>query len=231
MALRMSAPAPKTELMQSLGQLVRGLSALFWGLPLALVLGVQTARTDWLRPFGPFPPVAAAGLLFFGLLQLEHFQREERVWRAAIERAKLLALVNVGLSPFLFFWHVLPGEAFFGQVVMVLALTSLAFLFALNRVLQRLTALLPDETLRLETRLFTTLNLYLLVAMLLVVTGYFGLAYLPALPRLLFRMRLLLDRESLWLLILMVLLPVATTMALLWKTKEVILAGVFGMEN
>ena len=227
----MSAPAPKTELMQSLGQLVRGLSALFWGLPLALVLGVQTARTDWLRPFGPFPPLAAAGLLFFGLQQLEHFQREERVWRAAIERAKLLALVNVGLSPFLFFWHVLPGVAFFGQVVMVLALTSLAFLFALNRVLQRLTALLPDETLRLETRLFTNLNLYLLVAMLVVVTGYFGLAYLPALPRLLFRMRLLLDRESLWLLILMVLLPVATTMALLWKTKEVILAGVFGMEN
>ena len=74
----MSAPAPKTELMQSLGQLVRGLSALFWGLPLALVLGVQTARTDWLRPFGLFPPLAAAGLLFFGLLQLEHFQREER---------------------------------------------------------------------------------------------------------------------------------------------------------
>ena len=44
-------------------------------------------------------------------------------------------------------------------------------------------------------------------------------------------MRLLLDRESLWLLILMVLLPVATTMALLWKIKEVILTGVFGMEN
>ena len=47
----------------------------------------------------------------------------------------------------------------------------------------------------------------------------------------LLRTRLLLDRESLWLLILMVLLPVATTMALLWKIKEVILTGVFGMEN
>ena len=37
-----------------------------------------------------------------------------------------------------------------------------------------------------------------------------------------------LDRGSFWFLILLVLLPLAMTMALLWKTKEVILDNVFG---
>ncbi len=36
------------------------------------------------------------------------------------------------------------------------------------------------------------------------------------------------ERGSLWFLILLVLLPLAMTMALLWKTKEVILDNVFG---
>ena len=36
------------------------------------------------------------------------------------------------------------------------------------------------------------------------------------------------ERGSLWFLILLVLLPLAMTMALLWKTKEVILESVFG---
>ena len=38
----------------------------------------------------------------------------------------------------------------------------------------------------------------------------------------------MLERGSLWFLILLVLLPLAMTMALLWKTKEVILDNVFG---
>src|SRR5437764_1404541 len=45
----MSETAPKTELMRSLGRLVRGLSALFWGLPIALVACVQSATTDCLH--------------------------------------------------------------------------------------------------------------------------------------------------------------------------------------
>jgi len=37
----------------------------------------------------------------------------------------------------------------------------------------------------------------------------------------------MMERFSLWFLILLVLLPLAMTMALLWKTKEVILDNVF----
>jgi hypothetical protein len=85
--------APNPELLRSLGRLVRGLSALFWGLPLALLVGVQTAKMDWLRPLNIFPPLVATGLLLFGLLQITSFQKQERPWRAALDRAKVLALI------------------------------------------------------------------------------------------------------------------------------------------
>jgi hypothetical protein len=39
---------------------------------------------------------------------------------------------------------------------------------------------------------------------------------------------IVLEQGSPWLLILLVLLPLAMTMALVWKTKEVILENVFG---
>src|SRR5262249_12423583 len=59
---------PKVELMLSLGRLVRGLSALFWGLPTALVVCVQTAKSEWLRPLGVIPPIATTALLFYGVM-------------------------------------------------------------------------------------------------------------------------------------------------------------------
>jgi len=40
-----------------------------------------------------------------------------------------------------------------------------------------------------------------------------------------------LDRAGLWLMLFPVLFPVAMTMALIWKIKEVILASVFGPEH
>ena len=137
----MADPAPNAELMRSLGRLVRGLSAVFWGLPITLLVSVQGAVTDFLRPMGMFPPVLGSALLFFGLLQIGCFQKQERVWQAALDRAKLIGLVNIGLSPFIYLWNMQPRETFFAQSVALLTLSSLLFLFSLNQVLQRLTAM------------------------------------------------------------------------------------------
>ena len=52
-------------LLASLRRLVRGLSALFWGLPIALVVSAQTAigRGEWLKPLGFAPVVLVMALL------------------------------------------------------------------------------------------------------------------------------------------------------------------------
>src|SRR5204862_4869338 len=134
----MSESAPKTELMRSLGRLVRGLSALFWGLPIALVICVQSAKSDWLNEFPILPAFIATGMLYYGLSLLGGFQQQERVWKAALDRAKLLALVNMGLSPFLYFWNKLPSNPYFDGVVHFNMITGLVFLLLLNPMLLRL---------------------------------------------------------------------------------------------
>jgi len=220
--------APNPELLRSLGKLARGLSALFWGLPTALLVCAETARADWLKPLGILPPLAVNALLLFGLVQMGGFQRQERPWRAALDRAKLLALVDLGLCPFLYWHNKMPGEFFFTAVVLLLALSGLLFLFNLNLVLKRLGAMLPDETLRLETTQFTAMNRWLLALLLLLAVAYVGFSQLSQPPPSLGIFLFWIGRASKWLLIFFALLPLAMTMALIWKTKEVIYDSVFG---
>jgi hypothetical protein len=226
---RMPNTPPNTELLRSLGNLVRGLSALFWGLPVALIVCVQTAKTEILRPFNVLPPLVVTGWLLFGLWQLGHFQKQERIWINSLDRAKLIALVNLGLSPFLYWWKQLPDEPFYSVVMSVLAVSGLLFLSNLNLVLHRLSAMLPDESLRQEAKHFTALNRFLVLAILLLGLVFFLLLrypeVLPSVSDLLDR----LEPGTLWLVVFLVLLPLAMTMALLWKIKEVILDGLFGM--
>ena len=223
-------PPPNPELLTSLGRLVRGLSALFWGLPIALVVCVQTANGEWLTSLGVVPPLLITGLLFYGLAQLGHFQPQERVWRAALERARIFALVNVGLAPFLFWWNQLPFNPFYRAMVGLSMTSGLCFLFALNPVLRRLSAMLPDETLRSETKLFTSVNRYLLLGNFGLLAGWLLAAKLEAVVPELRHFYAYLSQGSFWLLLLLVLVPIAMTMALIWKTKEVILSSIFGPE-
>jgi hypothetical protein len=217
----------KAELLRSLGHLARGLSALFWGLPASLVICVETARTDWLKSFGLIPALAATGLLIFGLWQMSDFQKQERPWRNALDRAKLLGLVNFGLSPFLYWHDRMPRETFFSAAIFVLVLSAVLFLFNLNVVLKQLGAMLPDETLRHETGLFTALNRWLLALLFLLSIAYVALLHVSQMPLEFGMLILWLNRLGLWLLTFFALLPLAMTMALIWKTKETILDSVF----
>src|SRR5437016_1581699 len=179
------AEAPHAELLRSLGRLVRGLSSLFWGLPITLILCYYTASAEGLSPFGLLPllpPLLSTGLLVYGLWQLGDFQKQERVWRHALDRSRLLSLINFGLSPFLYWWHRVPTNSFFWSMVIVLALCAVLFLASVNQLLQRLGAMLPDEGLRLEIKQFTALNLNLLAATILFGLLYFGLQRFQTIP-------------------------------------------------
>ncbi len=218
---------PNAELLRSLGKLARGLSALFWGLPAALLICVETAKADWLKPLGIIPALVATGLLLFGLWQMSAFQKQERPWLNALDRAKILGLVNLGLCPFLYWHNKMPQESFFGAVVFVLVLSALFFLFNLNVLLKQLGAMLPDETLRQEIRQFTAINRWLLVILFLFAAVFLGLLHARHLPLAFNFILAWVERGSFWFLVLFVLLPLAMTMALIWKTKETILDSIF----
>ena len=214
-------------ILPSLARVVRGLSALFWGLPLVLLADARTAMDDSFRGYGPLPAIAASLLLAYGLHQLRYFQSQERIWSSALHRARLISLLLVALSPFTFWWSRHPDEPFFIQSMTLLVFSGLFFLLMLNHVLLRLSAMLPDETLRSETRFFTGVNQALVLSQVVLAVGEMLLMRWVNAPPALARLRDSLDFSKTWLVLVLTLLPVALTMTLLWKTKEVIVASVF----
>jgi predicted membrane channel-forming protein YqfA (hemolysin III family) len=226
--------AAKADLMRALGRLVRGLSTLFWGIPLVLAADVETARTNWLGAFGPLsfaPALALSALLWHGLRQLRDFQRQERVWRQALDRAEIFAVVNTGLAPFLFWWHRFPSVPFYCVCVNFLAVAGYLFLMQLNQVLRRLAAMLPDETLRTETRTFVSMNTWMLAAALAILAVYLAWTYFHGAPRSIGRHLVDLQTIGEWLVLFLTLMPTAVTLALLWKIKEAIFTSFFEIER
>lgn len=221
---------PNPELLRSLGRLARGLSCLFWGLPLTLLVSVPSAQAHWFGRMGALPPVLATGLLLFGTWQLGFFQTQERVWMAAHNRAQLMALVNLGLSPFLFWFNQAPQVPYFQYAALAFHLGALVYLVLLNNMLERLGAMLPDQTLRAETSLFASVNRWLIfVLILLAVPVLMGVRLPISVAR--YPILSIVAQYPLWFVLPFVLIALALTMALLWKTKEVILHSVFGGEH
>jgi hypothetical protein len=226
--------AAKAELLRALGRLVRGLSALFWGLPVALLIDVETARTDWLGFLGDaafVPAVLGGAVLYYGLRQLRDFQKQERIWHQALNRAEVFAVINTGLAPFLFWWHRFPAIPFYIICVVALAFSVLLLLMQINQVLRRLCAMLPDAALREETRIFTTLNIALFLAVFIGLALCVGLAQAQMLPRAIGRMITGDNPRGLWLLLFTGLMPLAMTLAILWKIKEVLFMSLFEAER
>jgi len=145
-------------------------------------------------------------------------------------RALAVALINLGLSPFLYWFNQSPEIAYFQYAALLFHLGALAYLVLLNSVLERLGAMLPDQTLRAETSLFASINRGLIVVLLVAVSLYFMGVRLPFLAG---RYPFLdvIAQYPLWFVLPLVLIALALTMALLWKTKEVILHSVFGGEH
>lgn len=226
----MSLANPTPELLRSLGKMLRGLSALFWGLPLVLISSVQSQSLGGTRELAFIVPCLTHGLLVFGLTQLAHFNPQERVWREALDRAKVLGIINAGLSPFLYFWARLPEVPLYAIAVDLLYVSSLLFLYNFNLVIYRLTTMLPDESLRSDAQLFTQLNRTILGSIALMSLAYLFVLRMGIAPAFLHRAIEVLEARRSWFAIFLLLAPVALTMTLTWKVKELVVDGVFNSE-
>lgn len=209
----------------------RGLSALFWGLPLALLAFARHFLAFWLSVYDLLLPVAAAACLWFGVSRMRQFQPGERVWQRSVLVTELLSVLMVGLAPFLYLWSRLPAVELYARAVLILVGVSFGFLVALTGMLARLSAMLPDETARADARLFHGLARYVVV----VLAGAGLAVYLRLRPASIVEFLSLpyppqgLLRQAI--LLLLVLVPVAMAMAVAWKLKEVVLAVVVGARS
>lgn len=216
------------ELRADLAAVMRGLSAVFWGLPFALVAFARHFLALLPSVYDLVLPPLAAGLVAVGLSRMARFQRQERTWQTSLLSTQILALLILGLAPFLYLWSRMPRIEFFSRAVLLLVVLSLGFLVALTRMLSRLAAMLPDDTVQSDARLFHSLATYV-IAILVSVGGtlYFRLSPIPLSEFLTLPQQPLgFGRQAT--LLLLVLIPIAMTMSVTWKLKEVVMALVLG---
>lgn len=240
-------PLPPAEsrpsILSGLNGLVRGLNALFYALPLALLIMVWTATrsssnvpspfSNLLHSLGILPALVASVVVFYGVNKLSRYQPENVAWQRSIDRARWYGLFLIGLSPFLYWWCRVPENVHFRIAAMALIVIGMLFLGQLNMILRRLTQTLPDQTLRSETAFMAKLNIGVLVLVALAQVFFFSLnrVSVTAATQWLSRDNLMLLRLSEILVLLLMVLPVAITMAVMWKIKELILDSVFERER
>jgi|GEM_PF-744797 len=212
-----------------LRDLVRGLTFLFWGLPLCVVIFAAVATTAGFGHLGVIGPAIPPMLICYGFIQVGSAVGGDLVWRRQVDRALLLGLIMVGLAPFLYWWHRVPENLFFSSMVIVLCVTGFAMLFVMSYLIQQLAFALGEPILLLDARRlgsYVRISAITSIAVLLshVVGGIFKLLpqeYLDA----------VLDTSHPVFLagvVIFVLTPLATVMSLLWKMKQLILNSVFG---
>ncbi len=234
--------------MPSLARVVRGLSALFWGLPLLALTAAKTAFGEGpkLLPgylgglLGPWGQVigetlgacllalAAGGLVWHGLRQLVRFQPQEDIWIRAVNRASLGALAVLGLIPFAYWWSRYPRQPVFDRGVALLFAAGVLFGLALNHLMVRLAVMLPDPILRQDAQMLSRFNRALLSGLLLFgALDWWLPRWLTFVPVHWSPWLLEIHEFRTMILLLGALIPLALTMTLLWKAKETIMAGVF----
>tara|TARA_Y100001934_G_C12325491_1_gene762382 strand:+ start:427 stop:1029 length:603 start_codon:yes stop_codon:yes gene_type:complete len=196
--------------------------------PIALLVCVQSLVTDWLRPLGATPPLLATGLVLFGILESRHFHPQERVWQETLNRARIFATVNFGLAPFVFFWSRFPHDDYYRSIMVMMIVSTVLFIYHLNLCLRYLARMLPDQTLREDTELFTGMNILLIVVLLVSIAVYRFLQEIETLPIFVIYILELIEESGRWSAIFLVLLPIAMTMSLIWKIKETVMSGIFG---
>lgn len=202
-------------------RVIRGLSAVFWGMPLSLLICVRSAATDWLRPYDVLYSVAALALVGFGTWQLSwlHEIKDPR-WSRHLERSKVFAVINVGLSPFILFWNRYPQHFFFNWMISLLAVGGLLYLFFFNQTLRRMVSIFNDRLLQSEITFFSYMNsislsvlmactvVYIATRRLAIGDPYLSAIGNPFLP------------IGQYALLILVLLPLSLTMTITWKVKE-----------
>ena len=232
--------------------LLRGLNALLVGLTLALLVCVPGAVGDWIRlfvivllegnalpgmwVFALLPSLFAIGLLVVAVWQLGQFRVDVKEWQSDLYHSRLFILVCLGLSPFLQWSEVEsgipPGGMFvFHLNVILFPLAAFVFLLHLNLLLRRLATLLPNEVLQADTRIFAKLNPMLLLLVLIVVGIYLLASMLQPTNQRFKQIMEAIDGQSGRLLILLVLPSLATTLSMVWKSRQTALRMIFEPET
>jgi hypothetical protein len=197
----------------ALVRVARGFSCIFWGIPLSLLL-FSGALDIRLFLFVRIPAyVIGVFVAYIGTVFLQRAGALSDMWTRRVRQLLFLLVVEIYLSPFVYWWRRMPNVPYFSANMAALVICTTWSLFAVNRLAGEACRLLRDSAFLVETRVagwlvvgfMLTPLAHALYTAIRAIVGPEGEFFVLELP--------------LWIYAL-VLLPFTITMAVSWKIKE-----------
>ncbi|MBU1694771.1 MAG: hypothetical protein KJ726_11620 [Verrucomicrobia bacterium] len=215
-----SVPAPDVLL-----RLARGLSCVFWGIPLSLLL-FSGALDFRLLPHLRLPAFVVGLLLVFcGVLYLHRVPPLTRRWPRRIQQALLILLVLVYLSPFVLWWRAMPQVPYYSANMLAMMVVTMWGFLVVNQVAAEVGLAFGDRTFSVEARLCGWLAVLFLLVPGLLAWGRSQLATAPLENSRMASLVLVPYLMPRWMMALM-LLPFTLTMTMVWRAKELCLRAI-----
>lgn len=200
--------------------LIRGFACLFWGIPISLL--VFSGLPDLRLGTHLYVPVHLFGLLLMyrGTLQLQRADLLTLRWGGLMRQLMLALVLQVYLSPFVFWWKRLPGVPLYQANLLLLAAAAMYTLRLVSRLAGEWGARLDDRVFRSEAAISGWTALGFLASPVLLV---------PAVLWLLLRggrweegLALATQAAAAWprWTLLLFAVPASFTLAVAWKAKE-----------
>lgn len=200
---------------------LRGLSALFWGLPAALVASIHVSLDSNAMGSRFILPMGAFALLAFGSHQLRWVSVTGVTgWGNRVDLLRILSLGQLFLSPFLFFYARAADQWLFIGSLYVLGLNWVVFLMVLCNLIGGIVQTSPDPTLHQD---YLWMKGFIGGALTLLALGWtllFIRIFLPELGVEIPVLYLIYPQFLGTFLIISAIFPVTVLMNVLWKVKE-----------
>lgn len=203
----------------ALARAMRGFSCVFWGIPLSVLL--FAGAIDLRLPFAARAPAYVFGifLVYCGVVYFQRTALPGRRWRSLVREMLFVLLIEVYLSPFVFWWRRMPHVPYYVANILVLMLCTTWGLFILNQLAAEIARLLRDRALAVEAQIAA----WLALAFMLVPTSLallqsvlaarsFGISLAPG--------EAVGGPQRFGWLYAVALFPFALNMMIAWKTKE-----------
>ena len=172
-AAEASLPAPDAEPSAPVSagvfaRAMRGFSCVFWGIPLSVLL--FAGAIDLRLPFTARAPAYVFGifLVYCGVVYFQRTVLPVPRWESLVRELLFVLLIEVYLSPFVFWWRHMPHVPYYVANILILRLCTTWGLFILNHLAVDIARLLRDRLLAIEAQVCA----WLALVIMLVPTGY-----------------------------------------------------------
>ncbi len=211
-------------------RLGQGFYFIFWGLLVTVLMGAQLLILSEISPFAELFLGLGVLATTVGSWRLYQVRSLGDVWHHRTRATLALAGLMGYFCVFVYLWRRVPGNDYLLTNVFAFAAAGILYIIAFNRVVAVLAATLRRKDMALESRVFGTGNVGLLLLPFAGIVAYIVVNTVLRKGNLLTEVRFVLDRANL-LVIIVLLLPFSLTLSLAWSCKDAVLRQLSNLDH